>query len=295
MTLPTFLIIGAAKAGTTSLHDYLRQHPDVFVPEQKELRFFAFEGVEPDPRDPVHRRVVRDFAHYQELFAETGTALAVGEASPAYLTSPAAARRIRDRLPEARLIASLRDPADRAWSHFLFAKQKGLEPPEATFEDVFLRDRIEVNGFVRSRPYLDCGFYARGLKPYFELFPRDRIKIVMFDDLRKDPVGVANEVYQFVGVGAFAPRTTVTRAASGVPRSSALQRTLGADAGWKRVVRRWLPRSVRSTVRHTIAARNLKKPPLDPALRTRLVDLYRRDVEELEDLLDRSFAPWRTA
>src|SRR5437868_623089 len=109
MTLPNFLIIGAAKAGTTSLHHYLRQHPDVYM-GPREPRYFAREGA--DAESPVIR--TRDV--YEQLFDGVTTEHAIGEGSPQYLNHPIAPDEIAAELPDVKLIVSLRNPADRAYS-----------------------------------------------------------------------------------------------------------------------------------------------------------------------------------
>src|SRR5206468_5150499 len=125
LMLPNFIVIGAAKAGTTALYWYLAEHPAVFMSRVKETNYFAF-GLDGEGRllygDPeVHRFPVRSLSEYEHLFANAADAAAVGEASPIYLECPQAAARIRTLLPGARIICSLRHPVDRAYSNYLMA------------------------------------------------------------------------------------------------------------------------------------------------------------------------------
>src|SRR3954452_17434204 len=123
MTMPNFLIVGAAKSGTTSLYYYLKQHPQVFVSPVKEPKFFAYEGEKVVYRGPGdaenNRRLVNNLADYRALFGGANGAKAIGEASPVYLYSPKACERIRHYLPDAKLFVILRDPAERAYPSFL--------------------------------------------------------------------------------------------------------------------------------------------------------------------------------
>ncbi len=129
--LPDFLIIGAARAGTTALHSYLRQAPDIFMPAHKEPNFFAFEDEALACRGPgaefINNSVTR-MADYRTLFAGAGPGQRLGEASPLYLYSPKAPERIAHHLPEVRMVAILRNPVDQAFSHFLYATKYRIEP-----------------------------------------------------------------------------------------------------------------------------------------------------------------------
>jgi len=137
MTLPTFMIIGAAKSGTTSLMRYLAQHPDVFVPTAKEPNYFMLSGQQDNPVGPAPAHILRhmiynwsyaDLDRYTGLFDDAGAAKAVGEGSVRYLYSPLAPTRIRDMLPDTRLVVILRDPVARLYSHYNMNRQIQLEP-----------------------------------------------------------------------------------------------------------------------------------------------------------------------
>jgi hypothetical protein len=137
--LPSFLVIGATKSGTTALYDYLRQHPAIFMPALKEPRFFLYDGSEDSARFPV-----RSLEEYEALFAPVTTETALGEATPQYLTSWAAMERIHETLPGARLIAALRDPAERAFSIYLMnlrnrGHNREIPFAEALGDDINLR------------------------------------------------------------------------------------------------------------------------------------------------------------
>ncbi len=123
MTLPDFIVVGAAKAGTTALYWYLADHPQVFMSRVKETNYFAYglgEGGHLLYGDPeLHHFPIRTIDAYERSFEGAGDARAVGEASPIYLECPQSAGRIRDTIPDARIICGLRDPVDRAYSDYL--------------------------------------------------------------------------------------------------------------------------------------------------------------------------------
>ncbi len=210
---PNFFIIGAAKAGTTSLYEYLRQHPDVFMPEDKEPWFFSDL---PDPAPSSASRYTLDT--YLDLFANAGTAKAIGEASVSYLPSAAAAQRIHERYPDARIILALRNPADRVYSWYSFLCQWGIEPG-LSFEEALADEdrRIAVALEHRTSWYADelilyyqFGLISRHIEPWVARFPRHQIHVLLFDDLKKRPVETTQKVFEFLGVDAsFTPKIGV--------------------------------------------------------------------------------------
>jgi hypothetical protein len=189
MALPTFLIIGATKAGTTSLHHYLGQHPDVFVAPRKETNFFAQESALCFTGDAV---TVPE--EYEEQFSSAVSQKAVGESSPAYLAVPKAPRRIASLLPNIKLIMILRDPADRAYSHYTMRRAQGREDRE-TFEEVLLEPDRDP-----EHSYTERGFYGLFLERYLKHFPREQLKIFLYEDLTKDTMNVVKECFEFIRV-----------------------------------------------------------------------------------------------
>lgn len=299
MTLPNFLIIGAAKAGTTTLYHHLRQHPDVYMSPNKEPRFFAFEGMQFDRDDPVHRTTVTTLEEYRQLFDGVTHERAIGEASPSYLANAVAAERIQRYLPDVKLLAVLRNPVDRAHSHFLHAALHGYEPDAAAFDDLVLTAWRSSESEVRDRPFLRMGFYGRQLEPYLDRFPIERIRIDLFEDLHRDETAFAQSIYRFLGIDdAFQPEVGTRHAKTGVPTNPVLHRALRSTkqlAAWLRPI---LPESVRTAlggVRTDLMHKNLKKPTMSEDTRSRLVDIYERDVLLLQDLIERDLSSWLQA
>ncbi len=140
MTLPNFLIVGAAKSGTTALYAYLRQHPQVYMSPLKEPNYFAHAGQPPQfggPRaDILNRDVVYRRDAYEALFHDAHHATAIGEASPRYLAVPGTARRIKEQASHMRMIAILRDPVERAFSSFVMYQRDGLEPAASLLQAI---------------------------------------------------------------------------------------------------------------------------------------------------------------
>ena len=298
MTVPNFLVIGARKAGTTSLYHYLDQHPEVFMSPVKEPNFFALEGGKagyrgPDADTRINRWSVADPKEYQALFSGADGARAVGEASPAYLCNPDAPKRIKRHVPEAKLIAVLRDPAERAYSAYMHQVRDGREtlPFAAALE---AEERRTNANWAPAWRYKAEGFYVAGLSRYYQLFGRDRIEIGLYEDLVLDPAGLMRGFFRFLGVDAsFEPDTSRRHNPSGVPKSRLLMSVLKRPNPLRDAIKPLLPKGLRGRVSEGLQTHNLTKaPPLEPELRRRLVELYREDVTRLEDLIGRDLSAW---
>jgi hypothetical protein len=177
---PNFLVIGAMKAGTTSLHRYLREHPQVFMPGEKELDFFVAE-----------KRWSRGPSWYEQQFAAADDAIAVGEASPTYTMHPeftGVPGRIAELLPETRLIYAVRHPIERIRSHYLHEVEKG-------------RERAPIGrALVTDFRYLDASRYAMQLEQYLNCFSADRVLVITTEQLRDDRAATVRRVLAFLGV-----------------------------------------------------------------------------------------------
>ena len=298
--LPNTLIIGAAKAGTTSLYDYLQQHPDVYMSPVKEPRYFAYAENPPamvGPGDEESNReagAVYTMDDYRALFEGAADEAVVGEASPVYLYDADAPRLIAEHCPDATLIVLLRNPVERAYSHFLHLVRSGREPLrdfEAALDAE--AERIE-KGWEWSWHYRRMGFYHDQLARYRERFADEQIQVYLFEDLKADPVAFAQRVYRAVGIDdTFAPSVGAPRRSTGYPRWQWFQEFLhNPDHPIRRAARRVLPEWVRDRVLTSAKNANLKKPPMSGTARARLVEAYRDDVHHLEALLDRDLSHW---
>ena len=274
MTLPNFLIIGAAKAGTTTLHAYLRPHPQVFMPARKELRFFAYGGPGDDYNYPV-----KTLEEYERYFADAGDARAIGEATPRYLRTPAAAGRIKALIPECRLIVSLRNPVDQSFSAYLMDLRNGRLAPGTSY----LAAIEEHPNFLRG--------YAADLETYFGLFDRSLFHIIRFEDLARDERAVARGLYGFLGVATdFVPEVERVANPGGLPKNRLLHRIL-AD---KRVVnfgKRYLPERLLDKAK-VVRNDNLEKKRMAPEERAVAMAALREDILRTGELVGQDLSAW---
>jgi hypothetical protein len=291
LMLPNFIVIGAAKSGTTSLYWYLNEHPDVFMTPMKETNFFAY-GLDEQGQllygDPdVHRFPIKSLAEYEVQFAGAGAARAVGEASPIYLECPQAADRIRRTIPMARIVCSIRHPVDRAYSDYqMYLRRRGrrLNP---------VRDLTRDAPWARpGSRWLGIGRYYEHLSRYYDAFPASQIKVLLFDDLRKNALSVAQSVYQFLDVDpGFVPDLSTPHAVGGAPANQLLENAL-TNRTIASVAKRWLPVGVAHWVRR-VRARNMEKtPPLPAELRKELTLVLRDQIQKTSTLIGRNLDHW---
>jgi hypothetical protein len=205
--LPDFLLLGAPKCGTSALHAALARHPELFLSEPKEPKFFLTDGPPPSagggPGDvPTWGEHVWRREEYEALFAAAPAGARRGESTTFYLYDRGAHRRIGELLPDARLVAVLRDPVERAHSNWAHLRGAGLEP-ESDFLTALERedDRIAA-GWAHFWHYAALGRYGGQLEDLFTLFPREQVLLVRYRDLRDDPGSTVDRVCRFLGVTA---------------------------------------------------------------------------------------------
>lgn len=292
MVLPNFLIIGAAKGGTTSLYYYLNQHPQIFMSPVKEPRFFALEGENLDFRSPDELFVensVTSFEEYCSLFQEVKNEIAIGEASPLYLYSDKAPLKIKRYIPDVKLIAILRDPVQRAYSSYMHYVREGYETLPFAESLQAEEKRIQEN-WVYMWHFKKCGFYCEQLKRYFDVFDKKQIKVYLYEDLSNTPKFL-KDVFDFLEVDStFAPDLSVLNA-SGVPKIRMLYNLLDRGNAVRSALK-VLPAQFRKNVANSLRKWNLEKPPLPAEVGDSLRDTYRDDILKLQGLIDRDLSKW---
>lgn len=299
MSLPNFLIIGAQKSGTTALYRYLEQHPQIYMSPVKEPHFFVFEHRELDFRGPsdqeiLSQMVVTDIEAYRELFRGVSDETAVGEASAGYLQDPRAPQRIKHYVPEAKLIAVLRNPAERAYSSFLHMVRDDREPHDR-FDRALQEEKARIHdNWGPIWHYKQMGFYYSQLKRYFDTFGRDQIRVYLYEDLKEDALGVLQDAFRYLNVDkTFAPDVSLRHNVSGVPKSKALHGFLRKPHLIKSAIKPFVPEAVRLRLVTGLKNQNLSTPsPLSPEIRGSLIEEYREDVMKLEDLIQRDLSGW---
>lgn len=291
MAMPNFLIIGAMKSGTTALYYYLEQHPQIFMSPVKEPNFFCYEE-----RENSDSKAITRIEAYQNLFKNVSDEKAIGEASHCYLYNPKAVARIQNYLPDAKFIAILRNPVDRAYSHFLHTVRDGTEP----LTDFAQALREEKTGVHQNRDCLDYvgrGRYYEQLKRYFDAFGREQVKVYLYEDLSNTPVDTLQDAFRFLGVDdSFVPDVSLRRNVSGFSKYKTLDEFLRRPSPVKDALKMYLPARLRwplSKAFDYLKTRNLSEPAaMQSEVRRQLVGVYREDILKVQELLQRDLASW---
>lgn len=307
---PNFIVVGAAKAGTTSIYQYLSQHPQVYLSPIKETNYFAkdipldkirkdyYKGgelnvakyVETDLAEQIHIAFVAEEDHYYKLYKNVKDEKAIGEISNSYLHSEVAAEEIFQANPDMKIIMILRDPIRRAFSHYKMTLRIGLVK-DSFYEELQRDYYAEEKGFRVTHLYVEMGLYAQQVKRYLDRFGPDRVKIYLFDDLRENVSGLVDDMLQFVGVDTdLGVDTSFQANKASVPKNAGLVHFL-RKTGIRKLAKNVSPRFVAEA-----AKKMFYKEKDDLKLTQRDKDflrpIFEADVRELEKIIDRDLSHW---
>jgi hypothetical protein len=309
--LPNFFIVGAPKAGTTSLYNYLDQHPAIYMSPLKEPNHFSTEvrpqhfAPQMQPQLQREMQTLRTYLHgpmqqkrfsgivsrwddYCRLFTNANHHTAIGEASVCYLWSRTAAKNIALHLPHAKIIIVLRNPIDRAFSQYLHNVSDGAVGHSFRTHLHNALHRTN-NQFSPVHPFLEMGLYADQLQRFRDHFPATQIRLWLYEDTAFPTF--LREVLDFLEVDpTFTPDTTERHLRAYVPRAPRLSRTLHGSGLWG-TLRAATPPAIRTRV-HALIYRKQGTLQLQPPERNLLIDYYRADILKLQTLLNRDLSAW---
>lgn len=282
---PQFIVAGAPKSATTSLYNYLGQHPLVFLTGNKEPRYFAYTSGVPKYSGPGDDRwashLVSDSASYRGLFRDAGDRL-TGEASTDYLYLGHSARAMHDWNPDLRLIFLLRDPVHRAYSNYLHLLRLGLEPH--SFEDALRAEsrRIEA-GWAPWWHYIQRGFYGAQLRVYLETFSPEQIHVEAYQSLRKQPHETLLRICRFLDLSPWEFDVRRAHNASLVPRGTQTRWLRGLVSA--RRLHERIPPVLAGPMRVAFDRLTTARPPLAARVADTLARTYQADQVLLRGLL----------
>jgi hypothetical protein len=283
---PNLFLVGAAKAGTTSVYDVLAGHPRVYMSPMKEPHYFS--RIEPSPERRAFFPHVSDQGEYLELFEGASDEDLVGEASTSYLWDGHAAERIHEVSPDARILIMLRDPVERAYSQYWNDVREGLE--RRSFRDaIAAEERSGPGAWGVTSLYIECGQYADQVARYLDRFG-DRVLVSFLEDVVRDRMGAMAAIRSSLGLEPAEQSAERRRMnAASAPRN-AISRTLLASGRMRTLARATVPRALRARVREALV-KEINPPPMDAETRERLEAIFRPEVSRLTGLLGRR-PPW---
>jgi len=283
-TWPNFFIVGAPKAGTTSLYNYLFEVSGVYMSSIKEPRYF--NSNQEEVRQPSLRKYNK--SEYLRLFKDVKNEKAIGEATPAYLRDTESAKRIHDQVPNAHIIILLRDPIKRAFSHYLMSIRRGVE--KRTFSQIISETLAKrENGIHSWNIFLDTGLYTNQIKRYLEIFDKDKVMIIIFEEFIKQPKKTVKKVLEFLGIDEEPPDSIGNVYNPAVVARIKWYNALRKNESLKKIGLK-IPASIRHKVRLAIFYKK-QNTSFPEEVRKTLEDFYGEDVKQLQILLGRKM-PW---
>jgi hypothetical protein len=276
--LPNFLIIGAARSATSSLYFYLKEHPEIFMCPDKEAQFFGFFGTQ-----RAHKSKYPTLESYMALYDGVRDETIIGEATPTYLALPESAQAIHHYCPGAKLLASLRNPVDRAFSYYEMSRSKGHEKAH-TFEEW-----VDGNTF-----WMRSGGYADHLDRFLALFKNKQLKVILFEDIQDRLEDTLVDIHRFLGVTEIRPQVRpMAYNMGGRPKGigGALLYRMTTMSNINRVLKPFVPANIVAAVHR---ARNQAVAPgnMKQETRQRLIEHYREDILRTQDAIKRDLSHW---
>ena len=293
MTIPNFLIIGAAKAGTTSLYSYLEQHPDIYMSPIKEPRFFAPEFYTSNrkgfTRGSKHSKPMT-IDSYLELFEDVGYEKAVGEASTEYLYFAEVPKRIQQYNPSMKMIVLLRNPIERAYSAYCYQLRDGCETLsfEAALEQ---EENRKKSGWRPGWLYTESSLYYTQLKRYYDVFDTSQIRVYFAEELRHNASQVVKDVCNYLEVDSEFTFEKSKKNVSYTPRNTFMNRLIKRNKIINGATKIAIPKRIRESLSQKFF-REKRKSELSAETRKKLAFYFQRDVLNLGELLNRNLSHW---
>ncbi|MBV9021071.1 MAG: sulfotransferase [Ktedonobacteraceae bacterium] len=298
--MPNFFIVGAARSGTTSLDQYFRQHPEIYMAPNKEMHYFAvnqFPSCFKGPGDEsLNKMIVRDEVQYRQFFANTAGKKVIGEASAFYLCFPGTAEQIAQAVPDAKIIVILREPVARAYSAYMLLVRDGRETLGFA-ESLSLEEERKRGEFEPMWWYRELSLYYKQVKRYLDVFGTQQVKVVLYDELFTNSKSVLWDIFNFLGVKEdVAINTSIRYGSAGVPRSRTLytflDNVINNQSPFGKYIKSLLPLQQLAPWAVKALEMSLQPVPIDSQTHAQLKEYFAEDVRKLEDLLHRDLLSW---
>ena len=310
--LPTFIVVGANKGGTTSIYHYLKQHKQVYLSPVKEPHFFSKDidvnlfkrefaqnklqdidkYVNGEMKEEFHAAFIRDIEQYKKLFSKVQDQKAVGELSTSYLFSEVAAKEIKALIPDCKIIICLRNPFDRAYSHYRMNLWTGnsneFDFYKALVEDYDYKPKVWGNAHL----YTEIGLYYQQVKRYLDLFGKDNVKIIFTEDMKKNAAQVVKELYEFIGVdSSFVPDTSTRYNEVFTPKYKNITWFLN-KSGIRPLMKRLSPQVLKNIFVKVFYKGKGDKGEIPANAKQFMLEKFSEDISKLSVLLNKDLSNW---
>lgn len=310
--LPNFFIVGAAKSGTTSLYYYLKQHPEIYMSPIKEPNYFAKDiNVDQFREDykretfidtkkyfskskleELHLAFITNFEDYLQLFREVTNEKAIGECSNSYLYSKVAAKEIKKLIPNAKIIMILRNPVERAYSHYLMNLKEGRTSEKDFIKEVLADFNKSYKGWGISHLYIELGLYYEQVKRYLELFPRQNIKIILYEDFKNYPEKILKEIFEFLNVDKnYLPNLGQKYNVSAIPKYPKFNQIVKkVYIQLKSLIPKKISNNLKKKYKNVFFEK--KKKPLSRKEKQILLEYFKDNIEKLSKIINKDLSIW---
>jgi len=288
--LPNFICPGAQKSATTTLYNLLHQHPDVYLPDVKELHFFDNE-----------EKYLKGILWYEKVFfSEVKGAKIIGDITPIYMYLDRVPQRIYDALGKnIKFIFMLRNPVDRAYSHYWMSYRRGYEKESFEKAIELEKDRIRIGNFEKINfSYIERGFYSKQIKNFLYYFPKKNMKFILFEDLIRDTSNIMKQIFSFLEVDSnISINCNIKSNPAKMPKSIMLRDFIQKPSTLvKKTTKLLIPnkklRQKAIQAIENINYRKFEKPELKLETKYKLLKIYEEDIKEFENVIDKDLSLW---
>lgn len=304
---PNLFLIGGMRCGSTSLHLLLDQHPDIYMSSVKEPQFFVAEKMRQRIAEDSNPEIAeikklenyvesgnyREYITYQSLFENAKDEKYIGESSH-YLYVTQVAKIIHDSCPEAKIIVSLRNPVERLYSEYnLYRREEKLT--QSFREFVYARCKFDEQGQlleVIPSSRIHKGFYHRKLAEWVKVFGYNQINVILFEDFKRDPIKVCHSVYDWLDIDSFVP-IPIHAQQGGIPTRRKLFEMPDDLGSIKKILKKSLPKVIQLRLREIWYRFFLRREDMDQDIHSFLKNVYREDIEKLEDEFELDLSAWK--
>ena len=282
-----FFIVGAPKAGTTSLYHYLHEHPQVEMSSQKEPNYFSSLAIT-DQGMYYGNNHINNLDKYESLFAQKKSVI-YGEASVSYLFYDNIAEDIKKYNPNAKIIIMLRNPIERAFSHYLMDYRLGLI--NDSFENIITKKSKHINAHLFYQQYILVSKYASQIQRYLDFFEKDNILFIDYEDFKKNVSDTVDKVYSFLKISSDFPTDTNIKYNSFTMPKNKLVRFIYSFLLIRKVLKFFFPIYLLKSIKYFLFSAD-KKPELSKENRSKLNIIFHDDIRKVEDILKKDYSKW---